>query len=120
MELLLAVPMACEALSIGEFVAQTLADDPAPLPCLPQHKSLLLHCRKDFVERSIRMVQEQAAGLPALTELVVRAVLEYLDTQQCAKAQQILCNCLWPRKMVKSAHLNWTQDRRAILHDMEV
>ena len=75
-ELLLAVPMACEALSIGEFVAQTLADDPSPLPYLPQLKTLLLHCRKDFVGRSIRMVREQAARLPALTELVVRAVID--------------------------------------------
>ena len=80
-DLLWAVPMACEALSIGEFVAQTLVDDPSPLLYLPQLKTLQLHCRKDFVIRSIRMVQEQAAGLPALTELVVRAVMDYLKSQ---------------------------------------
>ena len=75
-QLPLAVPIACEALSIGEFVAQKLADDPSPLLHLPQLKTLLLHCRKDFVKRSIRMVLDSAAGLAALTELVVRAVIE--------------------------------------------
>ena len=82
-QLLLAVPMACESLTVSEFVTRVLSKGP-PLPLLhlPRLRTLQLDCgcgnmmRPEWIEKFIKcMIEGQAAGLTALEKLVVRTVI---------------------------------------------
>ena len=81
-QLLLAVPMSCESLSISEFVARVLSEGP-PLPLLhlPRLRTLQLDCGCGLFEQGwngmyiTRMIEGQAAGFTALEKLVVRTVI---------------------------------------------
>ena len=73
-ELIRAVPVSCEALSIGEFVAKKAAEGPPLVLHLPRLRTLQIDCWDAFLRDIMRMIKNSAEGLPALTHLVVRTL----------------------------------------------
>ena len=71
-ELIRAVPVSCEALNIGEFVALKAAEGPPLVLHLPRLTTLQVDCWNTILGNTMRMIADSATGLPALTHLVVR------------------------------------------------